>query len=60
MFTLDAAKSPKQIDFKQLKDGKTLLAIYELSEDDLKLCVAAPGKERPTSFDGNLLVLKRK
>src|SRR5262249_215599 len=45
VFTLDPAKSPKQIDFKTLSDGKTGLGIYELRGDELKLCVADPGKE---------------
>src|SRR5262245_54734967 len=60
VFTLYPAKSPKQIDFKYVKDGKTLLGIYELSGDDLKLCLAESGKERPSSFAGNVLVFKRK
>jgi uncharacterized protein (TIGR03067 family) len=60
VFTLYPAKSPKQIDFKYVKDGKTQLAIYELSGDDLKLCIAESGKERPSIFAGNVLVFKRK
>jgi uncharacterized protein (TIGR03067 family) len=63
-FSLDPAKSPKQIDLKK-EDGKSQLAIYELSGDELKLCVDESGKGRPSSFAtsgaGNLmLVLKRK
>ena len=60
VFTLDPAKSPKQIDFKALSDGKTGLGIYELRGDELKLCLANPGKERPSSFDGKLPVLNLK
>jgi len=45
--------------------GKTLLGIYELSDDAYKVCFAAPGKDRPTEFNskegsGNrLIVMKR-
>lgn len=60
VFTLDSAKSPKQIDFKGLQDQKSLQAIYELNGDELKLCIAEPGKARPTSFAGNVMVFKRK
>ena len=32
--------------------GKTVLGLYELSEDDLKWCSARPGAtDRPKSFD---------
>ena len=60
VFTLYPAKSPKQIDFKYVKDGRTQLGIYELSGDELKLCLAQHGKERPSSFAGDVLVFKRK
>ena len=30
--------------------GKTLLGIYELDGDTLKICFAEPGKERPKTF----------
>jgi len=46
-FTLDATKKPKQMDVKA--EGMTLLAIYELDGDNLKLCFAR-GAERPTDF----------
>lgn len=61
-FTLNPAKSPKQIDIK-LDDGTTELGIYELNGDVLKIC-SAP-KKRPGSFaasgsDISMSVLKRK
>jgi uncharacterized protein (TIGR03067 family) len=30
--------------------GKTCLGLYLLEEDELTVCVAPPGRERPTSF----------
>jgi uncharacterized protein (TIGR03067 family) len=30
--------------------GKTCLGIYLLADDELTVCVASPGQERPTSF----------
>ena len=49
-FKLDAGQKPKAID--ALPDGrdKPLLGIYEFDGDKLKLCIAGPGKERPTAF----------
>ncbi len=53
-FTLDPDKKPRQIDFKIGKgqdQGKDQFGIYELDDDTLKICVAAPGAEaRPTDF----------
>ncbi len=54
-FTVDATKKPKTIDVvpSMGKDkGKTLLGIYEVDGDSLKLCVAddASVKERPKEF----------
>ncbi len=49
---LDPTKKPKQADLAfsegELK-GKTLLGIYDLDGDNLKLCYS-PGKDRPTEF----------
>jgi uncharacterized protein (TIGR03067 family) len=47
---LDAAKKPKAIDAYPAGRDKPLLGIYEFDGDKLKLCFAAPGKERPAAF----------
>jgi uncharacterized protein (TIGR03067 family) len=56
-FKLDPSKKPLQIDLvitedrKEENQGKTVLAIYALEGDQLKLCLAEPGeRERPTEF----------
>lgn len=46
-FTVDTAKSPKQIDLNA--DGKSLAGIYQLDKDKLKLCLSTSGK-RPSEF----------
>jgi uncharacterized protein (TIGR03067 family) len=63
--TLDPTKSPKWLDAHMTDGamkGKTMVAIYKLEGDMQTLCVAPPGKDRPTAFDssqGTLLVWKR-
>ncbi|MBI3408219.1 MAG: TIGR03067 domain-containing protein [Planctomycetes bacterium] len=63
--TLDPTKSPKWLDAHMTDGGmkgKTMVAIYKLEGDTQTLCVALPGKDRPTAFDssqGTLLVWKR-
>jgi uncharacterized protein (TIGR03067 family) len=64
--TLDAAKEPKHIDLIPDNDkGKKVQAIYSLKGDELKLCLAAPGRDRPTKFESKpgsryrLVILKR-
>ena len=50
---INPTKKPKTIDVKPdsgTNKGKTLLGIYELDGDSLKLCLAPPGKDRPTAF----------
>ncbi len=48
-FTLDPAKSPKQINIKPKKE-KEVAGIYELKGNTLKFCFARPGLERPKEF----------
>jgi uncharacterized protein (TIGR03067 family) len=67
--TLDAAKSPKQIDIATRKDGpfkgRTLPGIYELKGDKLVLCCDSEAKARPAAFEAKekttlmLLTFKR-
>jgi uncharacterized protein (TIGR03067 family) len=54
-YKIDATKSPKQIDIMPPKDvanGKTVLGIYEINGDELKLCFrqAQSSLGRPTDF----------
>jgi len=65
---LDPSKKPRTIDATRSTGpdkGKTMLGIYELTEDTFKVCFAPPGKDRPTEFaskagSGNrLIVMKR-
>jgi uncharacterized protein (TIGR03067 family) len=51
-FKLDASTKPKTIDATTTVGGRslTLLGIYELDQDTLKLCFAPPGKPRPADF----------
>ncbi len=50
---LDPGKKPKSMDIigtEGPNKGKTFLAIYELTKDELKVCYNLDGKERPTAF----------
>jgi uncharacterized protein (TIGR03067 family) len=52
-FTVNPAKKPREIDMTwMLKDGSdtSMLGIYELDGDTLKICFDEPGKKRPTEF----------
>src|SRR5437660_1667824 len=52
-FTIDAAKTPKEIDILDetgTRNEKTKLGIYELNGDTYKYCLAPAGKPRPTEF----------
>lgn len=52
-FGIDPTKKPKAIDYTMTDGptkGKRHLGIYELNEDTVKFCFAAPGKDRPTDF----------
>ena len=46
---LDASKTPKTIDITW-NDGTRFSGIYELSDNELKICIPASGKARPTEF----------
>ena len=50
---INPTKKPKTIAVKPesgTNKGKTLLGIYELDGDSLKICLALPGKDRPAAF----------
>ena len=50
---LDPTKKPKSIDetiTTGSNKGKVFSAIYEIDDEQHKICFAAVGKERPTSF----------
>jgi uncharacterized protein (TIGR03067 family) len=50
---IDPAKSPKTLDITPAdgpNKGKTLLGIYELKGDELRVCWSEPGKDRPADF----------
>jgi uncharacterized protein (TIGR03067 family) len=50
---INPSKKPKTIDVTPdsgSNKGKTLLGIYELDGDNLKTCLALPGKDRPADF----------
>jgi uncharacterized protein (TIGR03067 family) len=57
---IDTSKAPKTIDFAVTKGpskGKVKKGIFLVDTQDserieLKICVAAPDKDRPTAFDG--------
>jgi uncharacterized protein (TIGR03067 family) len=52
-YKLDVGRKPKTIDatFTGGPDkGKTMVGIYELEGDTYKVCMALPGKDRPTEF----------
>lgn len=52
-YKVNAAKSPKELDITPT-DGseadKTLKAIYKFEGDDLVICIAPAGKDRPKDF----------
>jgi uncharacterized protein (TIGR03067 family) len=53
-FTTDASRWPHTIDYLNLSGpnkGKRQLGIYAFDGDLLKICMAAPGDARPSSFD---------
>jgi uncharacterized protein (TIGR03067 family) len=65
---VDASKTPKTIDLTPddgPEKGKTILGIYELKGDELRICHGEAGKDRPTEVSSkegsglSLAVLKR-
>lgn len=67
-FTLDPGKKPKAMDLKSTvgrHKGQTVLGVYELDGDTLRLCLVAPKEKRPEKLEstldnsGMLLVCKR-
>jgi uncharacterized protein (TIGR03067 family) len=63
-FRLDPTQSPKEIDLTN-RSGSPTYGIYSLEGETLKICLAAPGGERPAEFSSKLrsgqtlMVLKR-
>jgi uncharacterized protein (TIGR03067 family) len=52
-FKLNTGKNPKEIEFKVeqgVNEGQTLLGIYELKGEELKLCIGSPQSKRPAKF----------
>ena len=50
-FTLDASKSPKEIEIVPDGPKKVVIkGIYKLEKDVLTICHAAPGAKRPAAF----------
>jgi uncharacterized protein (TIGR03067 family) len=67
-FKVDVSKTPKTIDITRTEGpegGMKSAGIYELDGDTYKVCLAPPGKDRPTAFESKagsgyvLQVLKR-
>jgi uncharacterized protein (TIGR03067 family) len=52
-FTLDPSKDPKQMDVRHQSesgDEQSMLAIYEVTADTMRVCYNPEGGSRPTSF----------
>ena len=64
-FTLDPKADPKEIDLNRDGGETKALGIYVIDKDELKLCYAEPGADRPKKFESAagdkifLLVMKR-
>jgi alpha-L-fucosidase len=65
-YSIAPHKSPKEIEIAPLKEKNSILGIYELKDDELKLCLrhASSHKGRPTEFstkpDTQLVLLSLK
>jgi uncharacterized protein (TIGR03067 family) len=53
-FTTDATKSPMTIDIKPEEGEQMVQGIYQVEKDELKLCFARRGAERPKEFSGKM------
>jgi uncharacterized protein (TIGR03067 family) len=49
-FQIDPDKIPRTIDWSDLGSKQTVLGIYELDGDRLKLCIITTKRDRPTEF----------
>ena len=64
-YKLDTTKNPKHIDMTNEMTMQTVLGIYTLDGDSLRICAAPPGVDRPKEFkttEGSglgLMVFKR-
>lgn len=61
--TFDPTQKPKTIDFTPTmggSEGTLHLGIYELGDDERKLCFAMPGTTRPTEANSGLILVKFK
>lgn len=53
-YKIDGNKSPKSIEMTSVKGpnaGKTFVGIYELKEEQLRVCLDLGGKHRPKDFE---------
>ena len=62
---VDPSKKPATIDVMRSDGDRALLGIYEFDGDTQKVCLAAPGKDRPREFSakegsGNTLTVWKK
>ena len=54
---VDASKTPRTMDLafeSGPRKGKIELAIYDVKDDELRICIAAPEKDRPTEFSSKM------
>ena len=68
-YKIDPSKTPKTIDITNRttgpEEGKKQVGIYELTDNELKICASDASKKRPTDFDTRnkegytVLVLRR-
>jgi uncharacterized protein (TIGR03067 family) len=49
-FTLDPSQKPAAIDIRPAKEKKVVRGIYKFEKDQLLICFAKDGKERPKEF----------